>query len=76
MSRIAIYIIVGYQLTIGRMLPRVCRFEPTCSAYAIEALRKHGFFKGILLSAWRLFRCNPFFAGGLDPVPRRSHGNG
>ncbi|MGD9379687.1 MAG: membrane protein insertion efficiency factor YidD [candidate division WOR-3 bacterium] len=76
MSRIAIYIIRGYQLTAGKVLPRVCRFEPTCSTYAIEALREHGLGKGTLLSVWRLLRCNPFFAGGPDPVPRRSHGNG
>ena len=76
MSRIAVCIIRGYQLTLGNVLPRVCRFEPTCSTYAIEALREHGFLKGMMLSAWRLLRCNPFFAGGLDPVPRRSNGNG
>jgi putative membrane protein insertion efficiency factor len=76
MSRVVICIIKGYQLTFGSVLPRVCRFEPTCSAYAIEALREHGFLKGMILSAWRLLRCNPFVAGGLDPVPRRSHGHG
>jgi len=71
MKRIIIFIIRGYQITIGRMLPRVCRFEPTCSTYALDALREYGLLKGLAMSAWRLFRCNPFVAGGLDPVPRR-----
>lgn len=46
-----------------------CRFTPTCSQYAIEALQKHGVIKGCLLSVWRLLRCNPFSKGGFDPVP-------
>ncbi|MBR2044480.1 MAG: membrane protein insertion efficiency factor YidD [Clostridia bacterium] len=48
-----------------------CRFYPTCSAYAIEALEIHGAFKGSLLSAWRILRCNPFCKGGVDPVPEK-----
>jgi putative membrane protein insertion efficiency factor len=76
MSRILIYIIRGYQITIGKILPRVCRYEPTCSAYAIDAFQEHGFFRGTALSLWRLLRCNPFFTGGLDPVPKRSRENG
>lgn len=47
----------------------LCKFEPTCSNYAIEALEVHGFFKGSLLAIWRIIRCNPFSKGGLDPVP-------
>jgi len=46
-----------------------CRFTPTCSAYAVEAFMKRGFFVGGFLTVWRIFRCNPFFAGGYDPVP-------
>ena len=46
-----------------------CRFEPSCSAYAHEAIRVHGFLRGTFLGAWRLLRCNPFCAGGEDPVP-------
>ena len=46
-----------------------CRFTPTCSAYALEAFTKRGFFVGLGLSAWRILRCNPFCAGGFDPVP-------
>ena len=48
-----------------------CRFYPTCSAYAIEALEIHGAFKGSCLSVWRILRCNPFTKGGVDPVPKK-----
>jgi len=46
-----------------------CRFEPTCSQYALHALEQHGAAKGLLLSLWRLLRCQPFSRGGFDPVP-------
>ncbi len=58
-----------YRWTLGPLLPRVCRFEPTCSAYALEALRLRGPFAGSYLIARRLLRCHPFHPGGLDPVP-------
>ncbi|MGN0299255.1 MAG: membrane protein insertion efficiency factor YidD [Lachnospiraceae bacterium] len=48
-----------------------CRFIPTCSQYAIEALQKHGVIKGSLLTIWRILRCNPFSKGGFDPVPEK-----
>ena len=48
---------------------RVCRFYPSCSAYAIEAFEKRGFFAGMILTAYRILRCNPFCRGGFDPVP-------
>ena len=48
-----------------------CRFQPSCSAYAIEALEKRGALIGLILATWRIFRCNPFCAGGYDPVPER-----
>jgi len=51
--------------------PRVCRYEPTCSAYAAQAVRRFGVLRGSLLGAWRLLRCNPFSHGGFDPVPDR-----
>lgn len=60
-----------YQVAIGPLFPRVCRFEPTCSAYALEAIGRHGPFKGAALSVWRLLRCHPFHPGGYDPVPVR-----
>ncbi|MBQ9802571.1 MAG: membrane protein insertion efficiency factor YidD [Clostridia bacterium] len=46
-----------------------CRFTPSCSAYAIEAFQKRGFFVGMILTVWRILRCNPYCAGGYDPVP-------
>ena len=46
-----------------------CKYYPTCSRYAIEAIEKYGAFKGGLLAAWRILRCNPFSKGGYDPVP-------
>ena len=48
-----------------------CRFTPTCSAYALEAYQKRGFIVGTILTVWRILRCNPFCAGGYDPVPER-----
>lgn len=48
-----------------------CRFTPTCSAYAIDAFMKRGFFVGFGLTVWRILRCNPFCAGGYDPVPEK-----
>lgn len=58
-----------YQRHISSHTPSVCRFSPTCSHYAIEALQRHGVFFGSLLALWRLLRCNPLFRGGYDPVP-------
>ena len=48
-----------------------CRFTPTCSAYALQAFEKRGFFVGLILSVWRIFRCQPFCVGGWDPVPEK-----
>ena len=53
----------------SRFTPRTCRFYPTCSQYAVEAIGKHGFGKGSWLAAKRICRCHPFHPGGLDPVP-------
>ena len=58
-----------YQWTLRPFIGPHCRFEPHCSAYAIEALRAHGALRGVALSAWRVLRCNPWNAGGFDPVP-------
>jgi putative membrane protein insertion efficiency factor len=61
-----------YQRLISPLFPRRCKYEPTCSAYAIEALRTRGAIRGLALATWRLLRCNPFSHGGYDPVtPRR-----
>lgn len=58
-----------YRVTLGPALPKVCRFYPSCSTYALEALEKHGPFVGSWLTVRRLCRCHPFHPGGLDPVP-------
>lgn len=62
-------IIRVYQWTLGPLLPMTCRFEPSCSRYAVEALRRYGPWRGLWLAASRILRCNPFHAGGYDPVP-------
>ncbi len=58
-----------YQKCISPLFPKSCRFYPTCSAYAIEALKKYGLVKGVLLSVYRVLRCNPWGGHGYDPVP-------
>ncbi len=58
-----------YKRLISPLLPPACRFHPTCSVYAQEALLKHGALKGSALAASRLMRCHPFHPGGIDPVP-------
>lgn len=58
-----------YQVAISPYTPPACRFTPTCSEYAIQALRKHGPFKGLALAIWRILRCNPWGGSGYDPVP-------
>ena len=64
-----IALVRGYQRFISPHLGQHCRFIPTCSRYAIGALQTHGVCKGLLLTAWRLLRCNPFGKFGYDPVP-------
>ena len=58
-----------YQRFISPLTPPTCRFTPTCSNYAIQAIRKHGPFKGLALAVWRILRCNPWGGSGYDPVP-------
>ena len=67
--RILTGLIRGYQLVISPALPAACRFTPTCSQYALEAVQRHGVFKGSWLAARRLAKCHPFHEGGTDPVP-------
>ena len=71
MKRFALAPIAAYQRWISPLRPRRCRYEPTCSAYAREAIERFGALRGLLLGAWRLLRCNPFSHGGFDPVPDR-----
>ena len=61
--------IVFYQTCISPYTPPSCRFTPTCSEYAKQALRKHGPVKGLYLAVWRILRCNPWGGSGYDPVP-------
>ena len=61
--------VLFYRAAISPMLPQSCRFTPTCSAYALEALRKHGPLKGLWLTIRRIARCNPWGGSGYDPVP-------
>ena len=67
--RLAMLIIKGYQKLISPALPPSCRFTPTCSEYAYQALEKHGLLEGGWLAIKRLLRCHPFNPGGYDPVP-------
>jgi uncharacterized protein len=66
-----IALIRAYRLTLAGWLGGQCRFVPTCSHYAEEAIRTHGALRGSALATWRILRCNPFGAGGIDPVPAR-----
>lgn len=70
-SRAAVWLIRLYQRTLSRVLPNVCRFQPSCSQYAVEAYQRHGFWRGSWLAGRRLSRCHPFNPGGYDPVPPR-----
>jgi len=64
-------VVRGYQRWISPLLPPSCRFYPSCSAYAVEALQVHGLLRGTALTVWRLLRCAPWHPGGIDPVPPR-----
>ena len=57
-----------YQRAISPALPRTCKYHPTCSQYALDAIRRFGILRGLVLAAWRLLRCNPWSHGGVDPV--------
>ena len=59
----------GYRFFLKPWLGNACRFEPTCSAYALEALQRHGALRGSALAGWRILRCHPWCDGGCDPVP-------
>lgn len=71
---ILIALIRVYQYTLSPLLGQRCKYYPSCSNYAVGALREHGVVRGSGLAAWRLLRCNPFSNGGHDPVPPRHPG--
>jgi uncharacterized protein len=60
--------IVVYRRVISPAIPRRCKYEPTCSHYAVDAIREYGILRGSVLAGWRLLRCNPWSYGGYDPV--------
>jgi putative membrane protein insertion efficiency factor len=64
-----ILMVRGYQVTLSPLLPAACRYYPSCSAYAIEALERYGAWRGAWLALRRIGRCHPFHSGGYDPVP-------
>ena len=65
----ALFLLRGYKRFISPLLPPMCRFEPTCSVYTMQAVEKYGIARGVCLGARRLLRCHPFNPGGWDPVP-------
>lgn len=73
-KKFMLFLIKTYQVTISPVFSHgSCRFYPTCSHYAAEAIEVHGVFKGSLLAIWRIIRCNPFSKGGYDPVPLKGN---
>lgn len=75
-KKVLVFLIKTYQLTISPIFSHgSCRYYPTCSQYALEAIEIHGVFKGSLLAVRRILRCNPFFKGGYDPVPPKKNKN-
>ena len=73
-ARVLMALITGYRRFISPLLGARCRFAPSCSAYALEAVREHGALRGTWLAARRIGRCHPFNPGGFDPVPPALHG--
>ncbi|CAN5518186.1 membrane protein insertion efficiency factor YidD [soil metagenome] len=69
MKTILVLFVRGYQVSLGHLLPAACRYYPSCSVYAVEALERHGARRGGWLALRRIGRCHPFRAGGYDPVP-------
>ena len=70
MKYILIQLIRGYRLLISPLFPPTCRFQPTCSNYALTAIERFGVIKGSIMAVTRILRCHPFHPGGYDPVPK------
>jgi putative membrane protein insertion efficiency factor len=71
-KRVFLILLEGYKRVISPLLPPACRYVPTCSEYAAEAIERYGVLKGGGMALWRLLRCHPLVAGGFDPVPWNS----
>ncbi len=69
MRAVVLALLAAYRRLVSPLLPPACRFYPSCSAYAVEAVRRHGALRGSLLTVKRLARCHPLCEGGIDPVP-------
>ena len=67
-SLLGIGLVWFYRVTFGTLFPTTCKYHPSCSEYAVQALRRHGLVRGSVLAGWRLLRCNPWSRGGFDPV--------
>jgi putative membrane protein insertion efficiency factor len=72
MRRAAIALLRGYQRWISPLLGARCKYYPSCSEYAVQAIGRYGILRGSVLAAWRLLRCNPFSHGGYDPVTEQT----
>ncbi|MES1023431.1 membrane protein insertion efficiency factor YidD [Gloeocapsa sp. BRSZ] len=70
MKRLILFLIRGYRILISPLFPPTCRFHPTCSQYAMEAVERFGAWRGGILAARRVLRCHPWHPGGYDPVPK------
>ncbi len=71
LAEIVLWPVLAYRRWLSPVLPARCRFQPTCSAYAVQAVRERGIAVGALLGVWRVLRCHPFHPGGYQPVPPR-----
>ena len=67
-AMLGVGLIWAYRLTLGALFPATCKYHPSCSEYAMQAVRRHGLARGSVLAGWRLLRCNPWSRGGFDPV--------
>ncbi len=70
-TRLFLLPVTLYRRFMSPLLPARCKYHPSCSAYAVEAVRSHGVMRGAVLAGWRLLRCNPWSHGGYDPVERQ-----
>jgi uncharacterized protein len=70
MYRVGVVLVWLWRATLGALFPTTCKYHPSCSQYAIDAVRERGLVRGSLLAGWRLLRCNPWSRGGFDPVTK------